>query len=53
MELGTERCGRERSRLMARDTHVYAIGYVAKMIGENVELLEQIAANRRQDAAYR
>jgi hypothetical protein len=30
---------------MARDTHVYAIGYVAKMIGENVELLEQIAAN--------
>ncbi|MEM8596585.1 MAG: hypothetical protein AAGF76_08975 [Pseudomonadota bacterium] len=30
---------------MGRDTNIYAIGYVAKMIGEHVELLEQIAAN--------
>ena len=30
---------------MGRDTHIYAIGYVAKMIGENLELLEQIATN--------
>lgn len=30
---------------MGRDTRIYAIGYVAKMIGENLELLEQIAAN--------
>lgn len=30
---------------MARDTHIYAIGYVATTIGENLELLEQIATN--------
>lgn len=30
---------------MARDTHISAIGYVAMMTGENVELLEQIAVN--------
>ncbi len=30
---------------MGRDTHIYAIGYVAEMIGENLELLEQIATN--------
>jgi hypothetical protein len=30
---------------MARDTHIYAIGYVAKMIGEPLELLEQIPTN--------
>lgn len=30
---------------MARDTHIVAINHVATMISENVELLEQIAAN--------
>lgn len=30
---------------MGRDTRIYAIGYVAKMIGENCELVEQIATN--------
>jgi len=30
---------------MARDTHIYAIGHVATMIGEPLELLEQIATN--------
>jgi len=30
---------------MARPTHVYTIGYVAKLIGENLELLEQVASN--------
>jgi hypothetical protein len=45
VELGAEHGIREQSRLMRRDTHIYAIGYVAKMIGENLELLEQIATN--------
>ncbi len=30
---------------MSRDTHIVAIGYVAQMIGENLELLEEIAPN--------
>jgi hypothetical protein len=30
---------------MGRDTHIVVISHVAKMIGENVELLEQITAN--------
>lgn len=30
---------------MGRDTHIVATGHVAKMVGENPELLEQIAAN--------
>ncbi len=30
---------------MARSTHLYTIKYVATMIGENLELLEEIAAN--------
>ena len=30
---------------MARDTHFFAIAHVAGMIGENLELLEEIAAN--------
>lgn len=30
---------------MARPTHVYTIGYVASLIGENIELLQQIASN--------
>ena len=30
---------------MGRDTRIYAIGYVAQMTGENLELLEQIATN--------
>lgn len=31
--------------LMARPTHVYTINAVAKLIGENLELLEEIAGN--------
>jgi len=30
---------------MARPTHVYTIGYVATLIGENLELLREIASN--------
>ena len=30
---------------MARSTYVYSIGYVAALIGENLELLEEVAAN--------
>ena len=30
---------------MGRDTYVCAIDYVAKRIGENLELLEEIAGN--------
>ncbi len=30
---------------MGRDTCIYAIGYVAKRIGENLEFLEEIASN--------
>ncbi|KQV33181.1 MULTISPECIES: hypothetical protein [unclassified Rhizobium] len=30
---------------MARPTHVYTIDYVATLIGENLELLEEIASN--------
>ncbi|MGO7186204.1 hypothetical protein ACCT14_34280 [Rhizobium brockwellii] len=30
---------------MARPTHVYTIDYVATLIGENVELIRQIASN--------
>lgn len=30
---------------MARPTHLFAIGHVATMIGENLELIEQIAMN--------
>jgi hypothetical protein len=30
---------------MARATHVHTIDYVAKLIGENLELLEEIASN--------
>ena len=29
---------------MARPTHVYTIDYVATLIGENIELLQQIAS---------
>jgi hypothetical protein len=31
--------------VMARPTHVYTIEYVATLIGENLELLEEIASN--------
>jgi hypothetical protein len=31
--------------LMARPTHVYTIDYVATLIGENIELIRQIASN--------
>ena len=30
---------------MARPTHVYTIEYVATLIGENLELNQQIASN--------
>jgi len=30
---------------MARDTHIIATSHVATMIGENLELLEQVIAN--------
>ena len=30
---------------MARPTHVYMIEYVATLIGENLELLQQVASN--------
>ncbi|KEC70745.1 hypothetical protein RLPCCGM1_p0716 [Rhizobium leguminosarum bv. phaseoli CCGM1] len=30
---------------MARPTHVYTIDYVATLIGENLELLQEIASN--------
>ena len=45
MELEVFHFSPERSRLMGRDTHIYAIGYVAEITGENLELLEQIATN--------
>jgi hypothetical protein len=31
--------------MMARTTHVYTIDYVASLIGENIELIQQIANN--------
>lgn len=30
---------------MARPTHVYTIEYVASLIGENIELIQQVARN--------
>ncbi|QND44615.1 hypothetical protein HB780_02140 (plasmid) [Rhizobium lusitanum] len=30
---------------MARPTHVYTMDYVGKLIGENLELLQEIASN--------
>lgn len=30
---------------MARPTHVYTISYVATLIGENLELLQEVASN--------
>ena len=30
---------------MARPTHVYTVEYVASLIGENLELLQEIASN--------
>ena len=30
---------------MARPTHVYTIEYVASLIGENLELLQEVASN--------
>jgi hypothetical protein len=30
---------------MARPTHVYTIDYVASLIGENIELIQQVASN--------
>ncbi|ANK88522.1 hypothetical protein AMC83_PD00282 (plasmid) [Rhizobium phaseoli] len=31
--------------LMARPTHVYTINYVATLIGENLELIQEVASN--------
>lgn len=44
MELAAEHCATESS-LMARITHVYSIGYVAKSIGESLELIEVVSCN--------
>lgn len=48
MELGTVGRCPSRGRLMAAVTHVCTIDDVAKMVGEDVELLEAIAYNYRQ-----
>ena len=45
MELGTAQNRFRPGGLMGRNTHTYAIEYVAKQIGENLELLEEIASN--------
>ena len=45
MELGTAERGPFRGCLMAAVTHACTIDYVAKMLGEDVELLEAIISN--------
>lgn len=45
MELVLRRKCLTESCLMARPTHVYTIEYVATLIGENLELLQEIASN--------
>ena len=45
MELDTDENHPEPGDLMARTTQTYAIEYVAKQIGENLELLKEIASN--------
>lgn len=44
MELAAEHRAAESS-LMARVTHVYSINYVAKTIGESLELIEVVSCN--------
>ena len=44
MELAAALCATESS-LMARVTHVYSIGHVAKLIGESLELIEVVSWN--------
>ena len=45
MELGTDGCCSLSGCLMSAVTHVCTIDYVAKMLDEDVELLEAIAYN--------
>ena len=45
MELDPGRVGAGRGCLMARTTSVCTITHVAKMLGENLELLEEISSN--------
>ena len=45
MELGRCRQHTADGGLMARPTHVYTIEYVATLIGENLELVQEIASN--------
>lgn len=45
MELGRRRQRTADGGLMARPTHVYTIEYVATLIGENLELVQEIASN--------
>ena len=35
--------GRQMAALMGRPTHVYTIGYVAMLIGYNLELVQEVA----------
>lgn len=45
MELGTGCRDLRRGRLMASITHVFTLGHVAEMLGEDPELLKAIASN--------
>ncbi len=45
MELDRRRQRTADGGLMARPTHVYTIEYVAMLIGENLELVQEIASN--------
>ena len=45
MELVPRRKRSTGGGLMARPTHVYTIEYVATLIGENLELLQEVASN--------
>ena len=45
MELGSDKIRLRSGSLMGRDTCICAIDYVAKRIGENLELLEEIAGD--------
>jgi uncharacterized membrane protein len=45
LELGSWPDGPAGGSLMARTTHVYTIDHVATLIGENLELLREVASN--------
>jgi len=45
VELGSDKSRLSQGSLMGRDTYTYAIDCAAKRIGENLELLEEIAGN--------